>query len=182
LDSTNCHLSIGSLAAEEEWQTSKHFLLERMHSERFDGVFAFSLGAAAVSLLLADLHDDGDISCGFVCLFSGFSATACSGQISDPTDTTNLPTALAPGMEVARCRSSEEFSIPSFHCWGLSDTIIPPTMSRQLASRFASPTIVEHEGGHLVPSAARKPLKSFLQEMAAMRKSGSTAKAAGGCA
>lgn len=39
-------------------------------------------------------------------------------------------------------------SMPSLHIYGLSDAIIPTTMSRALADSFEDATIVEHPGGH----------------------------------
>jgi pimeloyl-ACP methyl ester carboxylesterase len=151
----------GSSSAEEEWRTSKLLLIDTLGKDHYDGVFAFSLGAAAISLLLSELRAEGkDMGVNFICVFSGFSPSVCNGRISDPSDPLNLPGSDG---EV------NKFGIPSFHCWGLADAIIPAAMSRTLADRFASPTIMEHEGGHLVPSGARKPLKQFLQRIAAGR-------------
>lgn len=42
----------------------------------------------------------------------------------------------------------ETILIPSLHIMGISDTIIPSSMSESLAASFEEPRIVRHPGGH----------------------------------
>ncbi|KAL1518690.1 hypothetical protein AB1Y20_002977 [Prymnesium parvum] len=46
----------------------------------------------------------------------------------------------------------EKFALPSFHCIGKADSMVPPARSVLLANDcFVSPCIHEHESGHRVP-------------------------------
>ncbi|XP_003377221.1 ovarian cancer-associated protein 2 protein [Trichinella spiralis] len=60
----------------------------------------------------------------------------------------------------------QELNIPSLHIVGQADEIVPKEMSLALANRFVSPHVVEHDGGHYVPSKrpTREALKSFIQQ------------------
>lgn len=42
-------------------------------------------------------------------------------------------------------------SLPSLHLMGAADKVVPADSSRQLASRFVDPIIIEHEQGHCIP-------------------------------
>ena len=49
---------------------------------------------------------------------------------------------------------SMKLSIPSLHCWGLKDPLIPPQDSEAVMAGYANPVKHIHEGGHHVPMKA----------------------------
>jgi acetyl esterase/lipase len=62
---------------------------------------------------------------------------------------------------------------------GRADGIVPAGDSRALAARFASPVLVEHAGGHVIPSEerVRAAIRSFLEERLRARDAGGRATA-----
>jgi pimeloyl-ACP methyl ester carboxylesterase len=42
-------------------------------------------------------------------------------------------------------------ALPSLHLIGAADRVVPPPSSRLLATRFLSPTLLEHDQGHCIP-------------------------------
>lgn len=54
--------------------------------------------------------------------------------------------------------------LPTFHCWGSQDTIIPEAKSQALANRFPHAHTCVHSGGHYVPGTrdVRDALHRFL--------------------
>jgi Serine hydrolase (FSH1) len=57
-----------------------------------------------------------------------------------------------------------KLTIPSVHVTGRADAIVPRRDSLLLADRFADPLIIEHPGGHVIPSgpAVTAPIVGFL--------------------
>ena len=55
-------------------------------------------------------------------------------------------------------------AVPSVHVTGRADAIVPRRDSLLLADRFADPLIIEHPGGHVIPSgtAVTAPIAGFL--------------------
>jgi predicted esterase len=118
----------------------------------FDGVLGFSQGAALAALLVGLRATDGASSAerplrfDFAIVVSGFAS-------NDP--------------ELARLYERKDgYALPSLHLMGRADGIVPIDLSRGLASRFAHPTIVEHGGGHVVPSAPSivEGVRTFLAQ------------------
>jgi hypothetical protein len=58
----------------------------------------------------------------------------------------------------------EKIVLPSFHCFGTADEIIPAALSERAASLFVDPIIDNHPGGHYLPSskALALSLKDFI--------------------
>ncbi|OUC48613.1 serine hydrolase [Trichinella nativa] len=121
-------------------------------SHNFDGILGFSQGACMASLICS-LSIQGTIlkivsefqhRIRFAILISGFVSKS-SGHIA---------------------LQQQELNIPSLHIVGQADEIVPKEMSLALANRFVSPHVVEHDGGHYVPSKGptREALKSFIQQ------------------
>jgi predicted esterase len=125
-----------------------------------DGVFGFSQGAALAALLvglrssgnLAREASAGDalghsIAFDFAVMVGGFVS-------ADP--------------DLARLYGERlNYALPSVHVIGRSDTIVPPVASIELASRFSNSLILEHEGGHIIPTAPQiwQRLGIFLESM-----------------
>lgn len=91
----------------------------------FDGVLGFSQGAALAALLVA-----GRTALRFAIIIGGFA-------IRDP-------------QHAAVFEAAGAIDVPSLHVIGRSDVIVAPQASHFLASRFRTPTIVEHDGGHVI--------------------------------
>ena len=133
---------------QESLETTVEHLKELCAAEGpFDGVLGFSQGACLVTVL-ASRQAHGDLPKDmfkFVALFSGFL----------PKDRAFAEEILAAGC----------VQIPSFHCYGATDPIITPAQSLEAVSLFDSPVVLEHEGGHLLPSTkeVRKGFKEWLQ-------------------
>ena len=122
---------------------------ERAAGAPFDGVLGFSQGAGLASLLIAlseKRHADaplGALRFGILC--GGF-----------PFRAANLPeyAALLKGLKT-----------PSFHTIGAKDELVKPATSRLLKGCFDAPQVLEHPGGHIVPSDAGSlaQLAAFLE-------------------
>jgi hypothetical protein len=114
------------------WERSRAWAIDLFASQpHFDGVFGFSQGAALTGLLagMRERAMDG-IRFDFAVMVSGF--------INDSPELAEL--------------YRPQFTVPSVHVISRVDGVIPPRMSHDLAARFAEPTILEHSGGHIVPS------------------------------
>ena len=118
----------------------------------FDGLFAFSQGASFGSLLLAQ-QELGTIDLGvkFGILVSAF--------ISKCGDHEQCYEKLK--------NSDKKIKIPTLHIYGQTDKVIPTEMSNALLHFYETPTSIEHEGGHFVPTpgAIKKDLSEFLENM-----------------
>ena len=121
----------------------------------FDGIFGFSQGAALTGLLAGLSAPDGrppdqdkPLAFDFAVLIGGFPA-------NDP--------------ELARLYDRRpSHALPSMHVIGRSDTIVPASLSRELASRFRQPLVLEHDGGHVIAGTphVRSQFRAFLETMA----------------
>jgi predicted esterase len=90
----------------------------------YDGVLGFSQGAAVAALLISR----GVVPFKFAILVSGFVPR-------DPHTTLR-----------------EKCDVPTLHVLGQTDEILPPQNSRRLIDYFVNPMVIEHEGGHYVPT------------------------------
>ncbi len=116
----------------------------------FDGVFGFSQGAALAGLLVGMRSE---LAFDFAVLVGGFAS-------KDPRHARHYAARAA-------------YTLPSLHLIGRSDAVVPPIESLNLASRFATPTIVCHDGGHVIAATpdVRRRYRRFLDEMLAQRDS-----------
>ncbi|XP_053864414.1 esterase OVCA2 [Malaclemys terrapin pileata] len=114
----------------------------------FDGLLGFSQGAALAALLCA-LQQRGDarFPFEFAILVAGFKSRAAphSGYYREP------------------------IAVPSLHVLGDTDRVIPPGLSRELASHFVDPAVLTHPGGHFVPAAAPQK-RAYLEFLAKFLK------------
>ena len=125
----------------------------------FDGVFGFSQGAALAALLvgLRSRHDPVE-------------GAGPAGKSQ------NLPLAFDFAIMVGGFVSADpdlailyggksNYDLPSVHIIGGSDTIVQPSASRELASKFNNPLILEHGGGHVISAAPaiRQGVRAFLE-------------------
>ncbi|HWL87339.1 MAG TPA: alpha/beta hydrolase fold domain-containing protein [Polyangiaceae bacterium] len=118
----------------------------------FDGVFGFSQGAALTGLLVGLRAPDGRPTPEQPLVFD-FAMMVGSFPSNDP--------------ELARLYTRRDsYALPSLHLFGRSDGVVPAEDSLALASHFASPTLVEHDGGHVIASDARvrDRVRTFLEE------------------
>jgi predicted esterase len=105
----------------------------------FDGILGFSQGAALAGLLVGLRATNGittaerPIRFDFAILVSGF-----------PSNDRELATVYD---------RADAYALPSFHLVGRADVVVPNEDSHRLASRFRSPVIASHDGGHVIPGA-----------------------------
>ncbi len=131
------------------WDRTSAWLTDLFAREpRFDGVFGFSQGAALAGLLPGMRAEHGPVAFDFAVMVGGFRSEMPAHQ--------NL------------YAKEEEYALPSLHIMGTSDVIVPAADSRVLAGQFASPIVLEHAGGHVIPGtpAVRDRVAAFLREMA----------------
>jgi fermentation-respiration switch protein FrsA (DUF1100 family) len=126
------------------WERTRDWAIELLRTgPRIDGLFGFSQGAALTGLLAA-LSDgpDSPIRFDFAIMVGGFTSTM-------PQHAGLFPRKL---------------TVPSVHVTGRADPIVPMRDSLLLADRFADPLIIEHHGGHVIPSATAvtAPVAGFL--------------------
>jgi predicted sulfurtransferase len=114
----------------------------------YDGVLGFSQGAAVAAAATAALESTEEpLPFRFLMLCSGFV----------PSPSAGAPATLLDAKALLRC--------PSLHIIGRADTQVSPSASATLAEHFTDPTIVEHDGGHILPATNRlvQQYKAFLQ-------------------
>jgi acetyl esterase/lipase len=136
----------------EGWSSTRDWIVSLFQQQRFDGVFGFSQGAALAGLLVGLRAPDGKptadkpLSFDFAIMVSGFRSR-------DPSHA---------GLYASR----ESYSLPSLHLIGRADALVSTDDSRALASAFQHPTIIEHDGGHVIASTpeVRAAVASFLEE------------------
>jgi len=139
----------------------------------FDGVFAFSQGAALAALLISlqttQPQAAPHIRFRFACFFSGFIPTVIGGGVR--VDSSSKESVTSKGLELPwlpnlNSASEDLHELPSLHCYGTSDDIISSQHSMQLATLFSdkSKTVIEHPGGHMVPAGSvyKKQFKAFI--------------------
>jgi hypothetical protein len=135
------------------WQRTREAIVSLFGREpRFDGVFGFSQGAALTSLLVGLRAPDGQVSADTPLSFD--FAVMVGGFRSDSADHRHLYAA------------TERYALPSLHIIGHADQVVPARDSRVLAAQFASPTVLEHAGGHVIPGTPqiRRGFADFLDE------------------
>ena len=128
------------VARYDGWAASRAQLVAAWRAEGgggFDGILGFSQGAAVAAMLCAEVRPR------FAVLAAGFVPR-------DP----EAAGALLAGVE----------GVPSLHVIGRSDAIVETERSRALAALFAGADVVEHDGGHMLPSDAgvRRRVAAFL--------------------
>ncbi|KRZ28463.1 Uncharacterized protein T4B_7246 [Trichinella pseudospiralis] len=127
------------------FQESVDAIDNAFQQHKFDGILGFSQGACMASLICSlSLQGKFQHRIRFAILISGFVSKS-SGHIT---------------------LQQQELNIPSLHIVGQADEIVPKEVSLALAKRFVSPHVVEHDGGHYVPSKGptKEALKSFIQQ------------------
>ena len=129
------------------WKESMNYLVSTLERERFDGIVGFSQGASMVSLLVAENQRRGTDWFQFAVFISGF-----------------LP--RAPEMKEMATQSKTQ--IPTWHCFGETDAIIPQHMSQELSALMGDKAVTcSHSGGHFVPSSkeTRDSMKKFMASL-----------------
>ncbi|KAJ3131194.1 hypothetical protein HK100_006668 [Physocladia obscura] len=139
----------------------------------FDGILGFSQGAALAPLLVSELafaSKQSDFAASqfalpkFMIIVSGFISVAVK-NLADA----NVPVADVSGVQDSILDAWPEGKIPisSMHVIGNGDVWVVPRESHALAARFVerSRLIVEHDGGHYIPTSAemRLKFKEFVQ-------------------
>ncbi|KAJ3395029.1 Ovarian cancer-associated protein 2 [Entophlyctis sp. JEL0112] len=162
-------------------ESIKHLLSIWSSEGPFDGILGFSQGAALAPLFLAELrlYNSGQQESGklllprFMILISGFIPVAIKSLALLSTDNPEVD-----GVWDFWRRESEDGTIttPTMHVIGTGDAWVSPAESRALAARFYGISsndetfaenksiIVEHDGGHYVPTNAdmRTKFKEFV--------------------
>ncbi|OWF53579.1 esterase OVCA2-like [Mizuhopecten yessoensis] len=119
----------------------------------FDGVLAFSQGAAFLSLICA-LRErsptDTPYQFDFAILVAGFKSRQSMHQ--------DLYTS--------------KVSLPSLHVFGDTDKVIQKEMSEELLPCYTDTVILQHPGGHFIPASGpqKKVYTQFLDVMLEKRK------------
>jgi len=136
-------------ACDQGFQESLDYVVKYINEQEipFDGLLAFSQGAAFAALLLSHLTTT-TTPFRFVILVAAFK----SGQEQHQTMYNQL-----------------QIDLPNLHVIGTGDRVIPCQMSEQLANEyFRNAEILRHDGGHFIPTTSEakltytKFLESFL--------------------
>lgn len=147
-----------NVARYEGWSRTCDWVMSTFTKDGpFDGIFGFSQGATLAALLVG-LRSPGGIvterkplSFDFAIVVGGFVAT-------DPS--------LAMLYE-----STESYDMPSVHMIGQADAVVPSYRSQQLSSNFRAPLVIEHRGGHVIPSTPNicRQVSLFLRDRSLSR-------------
>jgi predicted esterase len=143
--------NVPGIARYEGWARTCERIVSAFKIEGpFDGIFGFSQGAALAGLLVGLRSPDGMIterqplSFDFAVLVGGFLAR-------DPALTRLY-------------EATPSYALPSVHIMGRSDAIVLKDQSRMVSTRFKNPLVLEHRGGHVIPSTPeiRGEVSTFL--------------------
>jgi ribosome-binding ATPase YchF (GTP1/OBG family) len=152
----------------DDWHTSMKVIHQAWEDTGgCDGLLGFSNGAAAAFCLIANAicppqpptaRDPTSLPGLKFVIFAG-------GYLPDPLSSL-IPSSLveSQGEEGPLVWLRSPLTLPSFHFMGRTDEAVPLEASMALAQSFSSPTILVHDGGHLVPTSpnAMSSLSSFL--------------------
>ncbi|XP_069111108.1 esterase OVCA2-like [Argopecten irradians] len=119
----------------------------------FDGVLAFSQGAAFLSLICALREQnlsESPFQFDFVILVAGFKSRQSPHQ--------KLYNTIV--------------SLPSLHVYGDTDKVIQKEMSEELLPYYSDKVTLEHPGGHFIPASGpqKKVYTQFLDQMLEKKK------------
>ncbi|KAK3580578.1 hypothetical protein CHS0354_002672 [Potamilus streckersoni] len=113
----------------------------------FDGILAFSQGAALLTVLCGMKEQDPDcpFQFDFAILVAGFKS-----RQSPHEKFYSIP-----------------ITMPTLHVFGDTDKVIQKEMSEDLLQYFVNPKIIQHPGGHFIPASSpqKKIYLEFLNEM-----------------
>lgn len=128
---------------EASFEKSIQFLLDQWKEKGpFDGILGFSMGASMACAMASRSE-----------LFSGLDFIVVAG---------------ATFKDFLFAKNSKVESVDSLHIFGSKDRLVPPEVSKKVASKFCQKRvqIFEHEQGHCFPSRAEalKIVVDFLQE------------------
>ncbi|XP_048756066.2 esterase OVCA2-like [Ostrea edulis] len=126
----------------ESVQVIKQALVEQ---GPFDGILAFSQGAAMMSLIcgLKEQDPESPFQFDFVILVAGFKSR----------------------QKPHESLYEKPIATPSLHVFGDTDKVIPREMSEELLQYFVDPKTLQHSGGHFIPVSGpqKKVYLEFLQ-------------------
>lgn len=134
------------------WSRTRDAIISIFEREGpFDGVFGFSQGAALASLLVGLRSPDGrptrerPLAFDFALMVGGFASR-------DPA-------------HASLYKAAGAYDLPSVHIIGRSDGVVPNSASFDLASRFKTPLILQHDGGHVIASDSqtKAQVKAFFE-------------------
>ncbi|XP_036362320.1 esterase OVCA2 isoform X2 [Octopus sinensis] len=143
-EETNC-----CIGYEQSIEMIKNVLKEQ---GPFDGLFGFSQGASLVSLLcgLREQNPDGDLKFSFAIMVASFKSKSLQHQ----------------------SLYEQKVTIPTLHVFGETDRVIPKSMSEELLENYTNCTILQHAGGHYVPSTSleKKAYIQFIEQQAKVKE------------
>lgn len=123
----------GNVIIEETLESTLKYLEEIWNKDGpFDGILGFSMGGSVASMLTT-----------MPGRFPGIKFVIVGGA-------PDVPSHLIESDGLSKIPKS----IRSLHLIGLADSAVPPDVSRNLAARFYSPMVIEHEQGHCIPTRA----------------------------
>jgi hypothetical protein len=135
-------------------------LLEMLseESEGFDGVLAFSEGAALVSSVILRFDRDNPFSLRGLFRFAIFIAGVApfdqshveraAGEVQDGGKSLDMPPRVIPGPDTI-------MHLPTLHVMGKNDMYYPSSMVLSQVCVSYGRTVIVHEGGHEVPRSPR---------------------------
>ncbi|PFH50467.1 hypothetical protein AMATHDRAFT_61053 [Amanita thiersii Skay4041] len=126
-----------------------------LKERRFDGVFGFSQGAAFAAVIAALLERPY--------LYPSFLVDGKTPH--PPLKFCVAVSGFKPGGHICEPIFTPSYSTPTLHVIGKTDVVVVEERSRQLINVSENKRVVEHEGGHFVPSKAswRKFLCEYMK-------------------
>jgi uncharacterized protein (DUF924 family)/Ran GTPase-activating protein (RanGAP) involved in mRNA processing and transport len=120
----------------------------QMHGP-FDGILGFSQGGCLAGILahLQQIQSPlvKDCHFQFVVIISGFACRDIRPEFNMST------------------RPPIPISLPSYHCWGLADSLVINPRSECLANWFVNPVVKTHVGGHFFGAINLWPVTQIIQ-------------------
>lgn len=137
-------------------EDSLAFIDSYFKNDYFDGIIGFSQGGALAGIIAALVNDHNNgkkisplveniaKSLKFVAMISGFYCRDTRPEFRNCL-IENVPISHSPENVIAR---KDLISIPSFHIWGLDDTLVDPWRSLKLSEAFSDKKICVHNFSH----------------------------------
>ncbi|XP_052809706.1 esterase OVCA2-like isoform X2 [Mya arenaria] len=146
----------------------------------FDGILSFSQGASFASLLCGIQQQNPDINQSIAIIIAKIEINARNGRYSFAHSPIKFNfVILVAGFKSRQSAHEhlykEKITVPSLHVFGDTDKVIQKDMSEALLQHFVEPVILQHEGGHFIPTtgAHKQVYTQFLQKMLDSRASNS---------
>jgi len=153
-------------------EQSLEYIESLFKNEQYDGIIGFSQGGTFTGIIASMVHDQRkgkktfmpldniSKSLKFVAIISGFYCRDTRPEFRNCL-LESLPSAHLPELVVMR---KDLIEIPSFHTWGLADTLVNPWRSQKLSEAFDNTKQIHiHQSSHFIQAIKFWPISEMYE-------------------